>query len=70
MKVLEDNMLSKDGFMNKIAIKFASDQDNQEKVGKVADACLAISDDDRCESAYKIWKCLEEEAKNQELVLL
>lgn len=57
--LIVDNKLSKDGLVSKITMKFPNDEDKKKKANEVADACVDTFADDRCESAYKIWKCVE-----------
>ena len=68
--VIVDNKLSKDAFLGQVALKIGSDEDKKEKAGKVADACLEKTDEDRCEAAYNIWKCVATEAEALKLDLL
>lgn len=66
--IIKDNKLSKDGLMGALAM-MTSDKEKKEKVGEVADKCLETADEDRCESAYKIWKCIEDGAKARDFEL-
>lgn len=68
--IIVDNKLSKDGFVSKASMKFPNDEDKKKKTGEVADACIDTFDDDRCESAYKIWKCIEEKSAEAGLELM
>lgn len=45
-----------------------NEKDN-EKAEKVAEACLEVTDGERCQAAFKIWNCIEKEAEKQELKL-
>lgn len=54
--------------MGIISMKF-SDEKNQGKARKVAKACKEVTDDERCESAFKIWGCIDKQAKIQKLLL-
>lgn len=67
--ILVDNKLSKDGFVDKVTMKFANDQPSIDKAREVADVCEDTFDEDRCESAYEIWKCVSKEAEERDLKL-
>lgn len=66
---IEDNKISEDGFMSKVAIKISNNEDDKAKAKAVVHACSDVTDDDRCESAYKIWKCVEDVAMKKNLTL-
>jgi PBP/GOBP family len=66
--VLVDDKLSKEGFMSKVSMML-TEQTDKDKAGEVADDCLDTTDEERCEAAYKIWKCIEDGAKERELEL-
>lgn len=60
--VIKDNKISKAGFVSVVSL-MGTDAEKKKLAGEVADACIEITDADRCESAYKIWKCVEDEAE-------
>jgi hypothetical protein len=66
-KVIVNNKLSKDGFLKKVAMATGNDAEKIAKAGEVADACADITDEDRCEAAFKIGKCVKEESEKRGL---
>jgi hypothetical protein len=66
--LMKDDKINKSGFLSVVSMKL-KEQAEKDKAGEVADACKDVTDDERCESAYKIWKCVEKEAKERDLAL-
>lgn len=56
-KFLVANKLNKEGLISFAEMKGA----DKGIAAEVADACAKITHDERCESAYLIWKCIAEE---------
>lgn len=65
---IKDGKIYTDGFMSVISMKF-SDEKNQSKARKIAKACKEVTDAERCENAFKIWGCIDKQAKIQKLLL-
>lgn len=57
----KDNELSKDVFVGFVVA--ALGEEKRDKVEEVADICLEVSDEERCESSFLIWQCVEEESR-------
>lgn len=67
--VFEDNKLSKTGFVNVVGLVNNGDADKKKTAGDIADICIDVTDEERCESAFKIWKCIEDELAKLEIKL-
>lgn len=59
--VIQENKLSKTGFINVVGIVNNGDADKKKTAVVIADTCIDVTDEERCESAFKIWNCIEEQ---------
>jgi hypothetical protein len=51
--------------MGLAAMGVGGDEEKMKKIEEVATECEKVTDEDRCEQAIKIGKCMEEEAKKR-----
>lgn len=63
---MKDRNINPDG-LEALARKAYGDDSRVEKARGIANACVGITDEDRCEAAYKIFHCLHEQAHSQDL---
>lgn len=63
---MKDRNINPDG-LEALARKAYGDDSRVEKARGIANACVGITDQDRCDAAYKIFDCIHKEAHSQGL---
>lgn len=63
---MKDRNINPDG-LAALAQKAYGDDSRVEIVREIANSCVGITDDDRCEAAYKLFDCIHKEAHSKDI---
>lgn len=63
--VIKDRKLDLDGFAALANKSYDGDSFRMETVQGMANACLGITDEERCEAAFKIFECMHKDAESK-----